>query len=87
MLLDFHPQVDDLRAWSAQLVWRERGRERSLVPDFFVRTASGATVVVLCPPAPPGRVAGSNGSWRWHGRSARWPGGSWLRRGCRGRWR
>ncbi|MFD4998704.1 TnsA-like heteromeric transposase endonuclease subunit [Streptomyces buecherae] len=51
MLLDFHPQVADMRAWSAQLVWRERGRERSLVPDFFVRTASGATVVVLCPPA------------------------------------
>ncbi len=51
MLLDFHPAVADFSAWSAWLMWRERGRERSLVPDFFVRTASGATVVVVCPPA------------------------------------
>lgn len=51
MLLDFHPGVVDFSAWSAQLVWRERGRERQLVPDFFVQTASGATVVVACPPA------------------------------------
>ncbi|MFJ7241750.1 TnsA-like heteromeric transposase endonuclease subunit [Streptomyces olivaceus] len=51
MLLDFHPQVADLRAWSAQLIWRERGRERRLVPDFFVRTVSGAMFVVLWPPA------------------------------------
>ncbi|MFC1421281.1 TnsA-like heteromeric transposase endonuclease subunit [Streptacidiphilus cavernicola] len=51
MLLDFHPAVVDFGAWSAQLVWRERGRERRLVPDFFVRTASGKTVVVTCPPA------------------------------------
>lgn len=51
MLLDFLPQVADLGAWSAQLLWRERGRERGLVPDFFVRTVSGATLVVLCPPA------------------------------------
>lgn len=51
MLPDFHPQVVDFQAWSARLEWRERGRERSLVPDFFVRTASGALVVVACPPA------------------------------------
>ena len=51
MLLDFHPAVTDFGAWSAQLAWRERGRERHLVPDFFVRTASGRTVVVACPPA------------------------------------
>jgi hypothetical protein len=51
MLLDFHPGVVDFGAWSAQLVWRERGRERRLVPDFFVRTASGATVVVVARPA------------------------------------
>jgi hypothetical protein len=51
MLLDFHPGVVDFSAWSAQLIWRERGRERRLVPDFFVRTAAGATVVVACPPA------------------------------------
>ncbi|MFE9016368.1 TnsA-like heteromeric transposase endonuclease subunit [Streptomyces cyaneofuscatus] len=51
MLLDFHPAVVDFSAWSAQLVWRERGRERRLVPDFVVRTASGDTAVVACPPA------------------------------------
>ncbi|MFI5740904.1 TnsA-like heteromeric transposase endonuclease subunit [Streptomyces anulatus] len=47
MLLDFHPGVVDFGAWSAQLIWRERGRERRLVPDFFVRTASGSTVMVV----------------------------------------
>lgn len=50
MLLDFHPGVVEFSAWSAQFVWREGGRERRLVPDFFVRTASQATVAVLCPP-------------------------------------
>jgi hypothetical protein len=50
MLLDFHPSVADFSAWSAQLIWRERGRDRRVVPDFFARTASGATVVVVCPP-------------------------------------
>lgn len=50
MLLDFHPGVVDFSAWSAQLVWRERGRERHLVPDFFVRTAPGQVLVVACPP-------------------------------------
>ncbi|MFD7676197.1 TnsA-like heteromeric transposase endonuclease subunit [Streptomyces anulatus] len=51
MLLDFHPGVVDLGAWSAQLIWRERGRERRLVPDFFVHTASGSTVMVVSRPA------------------------------------
>lgn len=51
MLLDFHPGVVDFGAWSAQLVWRERGRERRLVPDFFVRTVSGSTVMVIARPA------------------------------------
>ncbi|MFF5985393.1 TnsA-like heteromeric transposase endonuclease subunit [Streptomyces olindensis] len=50
MLLDFHPHVVDFSAWSAQLLWRERGRQRQLVPDFFVRTAAGQTLVVACPP-------------------------------------
>ncbi|MFE7029121.1 TnsA-like heteromeric transposase endonuclease subunit [Streptomyces sp. NPDC057621] len=50
MLLDFHPGVVDFSAWSAQLIWREKGRQRQLVPDFFVRTASGQTLVVACPP-------------------------------------
>ncbi|MEU1661540.1 TnsA-like heteromeric transposase endonuclease subunit [Streptomyces griseofuscus] len=50
MLLDFHPEVVDFSAWSAQLIWREKGRQRQLVPDFFVRTASGQALVVLCPP-------------------------------------
>ncbi|MFD5922145.1 TnsA-like heteromeric transposase endonuclease subunit [Kitasatospora sp. NPDC058201] len=50
MLLDFHPGVADFGAWSAQLMWRERGRERRLVPDFFVRTAGGEALVVMCPP-------------------------------------
>lgn len=50
MLLDFNPGVADFGAWSARLLWRERGRERTLVPDFFVRTAGGETVVVACPP-------------------------------------
>ncbi|MDX2815720.1 TnsA-like heteromeric transposase endonuclease subunit [Streptomyces sp. PA03-5A] len=50
MLLDFHPGVVAFSAWSAQLVWRERGREYRMVPDFFVRTAAGTTIVVLCPP-------------------------------------
>jgi hypothetical protein len=51
MVLDFHPGVVDLSAWSAKLLWKDRGRQRTLVPDFFVRTAAGATVVVVCPPA------------------------------------
>ncbi|MFC8360111.1 TnsA-like heteromeric transposase endonuclease subunit [Streptomyces griseorubiginosus] len=57
MLLDFHPGVSGFGAWSGQLIWRERGRERQLVPDFFVRTATGATLVVACPPqkGPTGR--------------------------------
>ncbi|WP_421107046.1 TnsA-like heteromeric transposase endonuclease subunit [Streptomyces sp. NEAU-S77] len=50
MLLDFHPGVVDFSAWSAQLIWREKGRQRQLVPDFFVRTTSGQTLVVTCPP-------------------------------------
>ncbi|MFE3830567.1 TnsA-like heteromeric transposase endonuclease subunit [Streptomyces sp. NPDC059092] len=50
MLLDFHPGVVDFGAWSAQLVWRERGRDRFLVPDFFVRTVSGSTVMVVARP-------------------------------------
>ncbi|QOV33235.1 TnsA-like heteromeric transposase endonuclease subunit [Streptomyces ferrugineus] len=57
MLLDFHPGVVDFSAWAAQLVWREKGRQRQLVPDFFVRTAAGQTLVVACPPqtGPSGR--------------------------------
>jgi hypothetical protein len=51
MLLDFHPHVTDFAAWTARLEWSEGGRKRRLVPDFFVRTAAGATVVVACPPA------------------------------------
>ncbi|MGC5008828.1 TnsA-like heteromeric transposase endonuclease subunit [Streptomyces sp. DT203] len=51
MLLDFHPNVCDFAAWTARLEWSERGRTRRFVPDFFVRTAVGATVVVACPPA------------------------------------
>lgn len=50
MLLDFHPGVIEFSAWSAQLMWRERGREQRLVPDFFVHAASGVTSAVLCPP-------------------------------------
>lgn len=50
MVLDFHPGVADFGAWSAQLVWREKGRQRQLVPDFFVRTTDGQTLVVSCPP-------------------------------------
>ncbi|MBT3075164.1 MULTISPECIES: TnsA-like heteromeric transposase endonuclease subunit [Streptomyces] len=51
MLLDFHPNIVGFSAWTARLQWRERGRVRHLVPDFFVRTAAGETVVVACPPA------------------------------------
>jgi hypothetical protein len=51
MLLDFHPNVTEFAAWTARLEWRERGRVRRFVPDFFVRTAAGETVVVACPPA------------------------------------
>ncbi|MFF9579662.1 TnsA-like heteromeric transposase endonuclease subunit [Streptomyces rubiginosohelvolus] len=51
MLLDFDPSVTELTAWPAKIKWRARGRERSVVPDFFVRTAQGATLVVACPPA------------------------------------
>ncbi|GGV01797.1 hypothetical protein GCM10010211_81370 [Streptomyces albospinus] len=51
MLLDFNPQVVDFTAWSAVLEWTERGRTRRMVPDFFVRTTTGRTVVVACPPA------------------------------------
>ncbi|RNG17860.1 TnsA-like heteromeric transposase endonuclease subunit [Streptomyces botrytidirepellens] len=58
MLLDFNPKVADFTAWTARLEWTERGRSRRLVPDFFVRTTSGATVVVSCPPA-------SGASSRW----------------------
>ncbi|MEU2389025.1 TnsA-like heteromeric transposase endonuclease subunit [Streptomyces sp. NPDC012461] len=58
MLLDFHPQVSDFAAWTARLEWVERGRVRRFVPDFFVRTAQGATVVVACPSA-------SGASKRW----------------------
>ncbi|MBZ6135458.1 TnsA-like heteromeric transposase endonuclease subunit [Streptomyces olivaceus] len=58
MLLDFHPQVSDFAAWTARLEWTEQGRVRRFVPDFFVRTAHGATVVVSCPPA-------SGASRRW----------------------
>lgn len=50
LVLDFHPAAVDFSAWCAELVWRERGRERRLVPDFFVQSASGALVVVNCPP-------------------------------------
>ncbi|MEU6182957.1 MULTISPECIES: TnsA-like heteromeric transposase endonuclease subunit [Streptomyces] len=58
MLLDFHPHVTDFAAWTARLEWSERGRARRFVPDFFVRTAQGATVVVACPPA-----SGPGGRW------------------------
>lgn len=58
MLLDFHPNVIDFTAWTARLEWSERGRKRRFVPDFFVRTAAGATVVVACPPA-----SGPSGRW------------------------
>lgn len=58
MLLDFNPKIVDMAAWTARLEWTEDGRRRSLVPDFFVRTASGATVVIACPP-------GSGSSRRW----------------------
>ena len=58
MLLDFHPNVTDFAAWTARLEWSERGRRRRFVPDFFVRTAAGATVVVACPPA-----AGPSNRW------------------------
>nr|WP_250847757.1 TnsA-like heteromeric transposase endonuclease subunit [Streptomyces hygroscopicus] len=51
ILLDFHPQVVDFQTWSARLEWRERGRQRSLVPDFFLRTAADTLIVVACPPA------------------------------------
>ncbi|MGW3399538.1 TnsA-like heteromeric transposase endonuclease subunit [Streptomyces hydrogenans] len=51
MLLDFHPNVVEFSAWTARLQWRERGRVRHLVPDFFARTQAGETVVVACPPA------------------------------------
>ncbi|MFE7092961.1 TnsA-like heteromeric transposase endonuclease subunit [Streptomyces erythrochromogenes] len=51
MLLDFHPNVTEFSAWTARLEWRERSRVRRFVPDFFARTAAGATVVVACPPA------------------------------------
>ncbi|MEV5426887.1 TnsA-like heteromeric transposase endonuclease subunit [Streptomyces cellulosae] len=51
MLLDFNPSVTEFTAWSAKIKWRARGRERSVVPDFFVRTDQGATLVVACPPA------------------------------------
>ncbi|MFJ4732537.1 TnsA-like heteromeric transposase endonuclease subunit [Streptomyces sp. NPDC088770] len=59
MLLDFHPQVTDFAAWTARLEWSERGRARRLVPDFFVRTVHGSTVVVACPPA-----SGSGERWQ-----------------------
>ncbi|MFJ3421913.1 TnsA-like heteromeric transposase endonuclease subunit [Streptomyces sp. NPDC086082] len=60
MLLDFNPAVTEFTAWPAKIKWRARGRERSVVPDFFVRTDQGATLVVACPPA--------NGpSPRWQG--------------------
>ncbi|MFE0824249.1 TnsA-like heteromeric transposase endonuclease subunit [Streptomyces sp. NPDC058847] len=58
MLLDFHPRVSDFAAWTARLEWTERGHTRRFVPDFFVRTARGATVVVSCPPA-----SGASGRW------------------------
>lgn len=51
MLLDFNPSVTEFAAWPAKIKWRARGRERSVVPDFFVRTDQGATLVVACPPA------------------------------------
>ncbi|MFE1315730.1 hypothetical protein [Streptomyces sp. NPDC058755] len=60
MLLDFHPQVTGFAAWTARLEWSERGRTRRFVPDFFVRTAQGATVVVACPPAS-GTIATTEG--------------------------
>ncbi|MFB4427070.1 TnsA-like heteromeric transposase endonuclease subunit [Streptomyces sp. QL37] len=58
MQLDFHPNVVDLAAWTARLEWSERGRVRRFVPDFFTRTAGGATVVVACPP-----TAGPGARW------------------------
>ncbi|WP_371601191.1 TnsA-like heteromeric transposase endonuclease subunit [Streptomyces sp. NBC_00564] len=58
MLLDFNPSVTEFTAWPAKIKWRARGRERSVVPDFFVRTDQGATLVVACPPA-------SGQSLRW----------------------
>jgi hypothetical protein len=51
MVLDFNPHVVDLSAWTAKLVWTDRGRPRTIVPDFFVGTAAGKTLVVHCPPA------------------------------------
>jgi len=59
MLLDFHPNVTDFAAWTARLEWSERGRTRRFVPDFFVRTAVGGTVVVACPP-----TSGPSGRWK-----------------------
>lgn len=58
MLLDFNPKVIDMAAWTARLEWTEKGSLRSFVPDFFVRTASGATVVIACPPS-----KGSSSRW------------------------
>ncbi|MGW4034504.1 TnsA-like heteromeric transposase endonuclease subunit [Streptomyces sp. NPDC004838] len=74
MLLDFHPGVVDFSAWSAQLVWRERGRERRLVPDFFVRTSSGATAVVVSRPArgPGERFDREMSVWREACRQTHW---------------
>ncbi|MFH9229014.1 TnsA-like heteromeric transposase endonuclease subunit [Streptomyces lydicus] len=59
MLLDFNPNVVDFTAWSVVLEWTERGRVRRIVPDFFVRTAAGGTVVVACPP-----VSGPSSRWQ-----------------------
>ncbi|MFD7191106.1 TnsA-like heteromeric transposase endonuclease subunit [Streptomyces sp. NPDC059914] len=58
MLLDFHPNVTEFSAWTARLEWRERSRIRRFVPDFFARTAAGATVVIACLPS-------SGASSRW----------------------
>ncbi|MGW6521733.1 TnsA-like heteromeric transposase endonuclease subunit [Streptomyces sp. NPDC054962] len=59
MLLDFHPSVTEFTSWSAKIKWRARGRERSVVPDFFVRTGQDTTLVVACPP-----VSGPTPRWQ-----------------------
>lgn len=58
MLLDFNPKVIDMAAWTARLEWTDQGRRRSFVPDFLVRTKTGSTVVIACPPA-----SGSSSRW------------------------
>ncbi|MHB6903982.1 TnsA-like heteromeric transposase endonuclease subunit [Streptomyces sp. DB-54] len=59
MLLDFNPSVTEFTSWSAKIKWRARGQERSVVPDFFVRTDKETTLVVACPP-----VSGPSPRWQ-----------------------